>query len=1048
MKTIIENKKFIIIIKLVLCVLTFIAGAGAYFTGLLSENSAPALKGVFVLTLFLFIFYTIFNSERVWKSFKDKKNAYTILYAVCGAFFVLSLFNPLMPELITVTEFKRIIGQGVINDYDCQKVIRNFNICFVAFGALTGILCLGVNYLKNTRTSEANMQVWKYLDNVIVICAINCILKAIMFFKNGETENTGGFCSSYMLFIIVASGFVYLLTEMDKKISPQNYIKYITALFGLSVAFALTVPEVWARSDGRLCIAIWAVLIALMIAAVFLGLAGGKDKHENLMNCFIIMLCAIPLVTSLYIEAVNVLNQYSIFVAAVRDTYLITTVVVIAIGTAIIYFASRLRKTDTIDWKNVGYILLILGIVSFTVQLDLVNLQPNHDYELANSSVLINDFLRYGKIPVVEHYGGHMLSRFMGGVTYGIINNDFAGAIYSPYSIYHEVFGAVLLYLLVKRLWNKDMALYTVLFIPFNGNLRWETISFGMLICFAAMSFVKKNTYPRAILIWLASGLCILDRLDLGYAFTLGAVIALAIYCIADKNKRAALKLLVTLAIVGVIGVASWFAICMLKDISPLTRLREFIEISASNLNWAYYGIGHTELSVFSWAYILIPATVEILLLYIVFSTGFRKRINNVEWVLLLIIGFSIFINFPRGIVRHSLMENTTRFAVWASYIFISAFICFCKNKDGRWFAIPLVALIIMNSVLLSNNNVNDESVTDSAMVHTGEVVRKWTAEYDGDDTYYESIKKDNKAADRMQPDIKLRNSLKTYSEILDAAVGEGETFVDYINVSNLYADMDIESPVYVSQSPLQLSGDFSQEEFIKQLEAAKDKIAIVFMPLSRITLDGLVTNYRYYKVSEYLYQNYVPVCANNNPKYAVWTSEDRYEDIKSRLENSVAAKRLVFDFDAADYPETSYESSLEFLPYIWANKDKEKSAENTVVATSDMIDKENGMLRLSKSSGEIDKTKGNYALLTIPGFVAGNRSYNYVVMRFGILDENGEFTEKYSYRFRLKYGEEKYIVRASSEYSWYSDEINAVKIESDIRLKEYDAKVDILEGD
>ena len=74
-----------------------------------------------------------------------------------------------------------------------------------------------------------------------------------------------------------------------------------------------------------------------------------------------------------------------------------------------------------------------------------------------------------------------------------------------------------------------------------------------------------------------------------------------------------------------------------------------------------------------------------------------------------------------------------------------------------------------------------------------------------------------------------------------------------------LYAITGRKDPAYVSQSPLQLSGEYSQEQFAEQIEG----VPIVVMPIdpndykASISMDGITNAYRYYIVSEYLCELY-----------------------------------------------------------------------------------------------------------------------------------------------------------------------------------------------
>ena len=58
----------------------------------------------------------------------------------------------------------------------------------------------------------------------------------------------------------------------------------------------------------------------------------------------------------------------------------------------------------------------------------------------------------------------------------------------------------------------------------------------------------------------------------------------------------------------------------------------------------------------------------------------------------------------------------------------------------------------------------------------------------------------------------------------------------------------------------------------------------------------------------------------------------------------------------------------------------------------------------------------------------------------------NGKFETKYRYSFTVKEGQHDYIFRISSDYYWYINETNAVKLVCDEQL--VNVNMEILEGD
>lgn len=115
-----------------------------------------------------------------------------------------------------------------------------------------------------------------------------------------------------------------------------------------------------------------------------------------------------------------------------------------------------------------------------------------------------------------------MMTSVWEGILYGIINRDYYGALVPPYSSLIVPFLVLLFYSLVKAVWDKDVAFFVALFFPFYDNFSYYGL--GILICVAAIAYIRKNTYVRAAILWgsfclvrnisVRSRLCIRNRVN------------------------------------------------------------------------------------------------------------------------------------------------------------------------------------------------------------------------------------------------------------------------------------------------------------------------------------------------------------------------------------------------------------------------------------------------------------------------------------------------------------------------------------------------------
>jgi hypothetical protein len=772
------------------------------------------------------------------------------------------------------------------------------------------------------------------------------------------------------------------------------------------------------------------------------------DIFKSVVTGGVIISSMLPLMTSFYIELIHILNQYKVFVAHPAKYYLIANALAFVACVLFIWLLKK-KKWQISNWKKWAYPCMVIGVTFLSIQIPMQSVYNPDIFEGANYGVLISDFFNYGSIPLVEHYGGHMMTGVWEGVLYGVINNDFAGAIVSPYANIVLVALAIIFYYFIKNIWNSDIALMVTLFFPFMDY--WTYYGLGMMICLAVLGYIKKKTYVRALLVWLAFIWCALYRLDLGFAFGLASIIVLIIYVLINKCWDSMRQLAITLFGCAGVGLTAWFVICGIKGINPIKRLLEFIKLSLSNQNWAYHSIGNTANTVFGNVYLVLPFVVIGCLLFVFLSREMRKKAEGIEFVILAMLGISCLINYSRGLVRHSLMEMQTGVIVWTAYVFLAYFYS-CYKNNKKVFLPTFMLLMLVNTLFVQDENYNAKSIADNSVVYPEKIVESWTmpSYVGGTQTYWETIKAEETVVQRVLLSEELVKMSSQYEIVLNALLEDDETFVDFVNKTMLYAITGKKDPAYVSQSPLQLSGEFTQEQFIEQIEG----VPIVVMPIdpndykASISMDGITNSYRYYIVSEYIYANYMPLCRYGDV-YAIWCLKSRYDGYINKL-NSLMLNTTDANVGTIDYGyDGPYEKvddnenviyayragihnyDVNQLPWIWANYDLEKVSDGKVVTETEYKD---GLYHINE--GAVDYTNaGTYLKIhaIYNGYDNGTlyKDDDEIVWTTVVMGkyENGEFAEKAKYKMGIKEGESDYLIRVSADYYWYLGEVNAIKI-------------------
>lgn len=839
------------------------------------------------ISSFVILCWAIFKIEKLYQVFREsgaKKEG--LKYAIYMSGVLILAYNPMNKIGTNITEYKRIIGAGVIAGSDVAKRINRFSVWIVLFLLSFVLFYLSINYFMTLKLGKEEQKVQKFLDKFLVIANIELILRCMNFFQNEEAENNFSY-SYYTLLLIFIVSSIYILGHLGERISAENYLQL--CICGYAISYAIACISKVQSKNGKLLFAVQVLYVVVALVYIIFGKLKKFYVNENTFNFITIIVCLLPLLTSAYIEMINVCNQHMIFVGHPRKYYGVLMGLICFVG-AVIYFVYVKCFWKIKDYKKISYLMLVAGVSALSVQIPLQGVYNADVFETANSSVLISDFLNFGTIPLVEHYGGHMMTDVWEGILYAYLNDDFIGAIFSPYAVYIKIPLAIFLYLLFAYIWEPDMALIITLFLPVYSG--WNYFGLGMLICIAMLVYLKKNTYFRAFLIWITIVWCVIYRLDLGVAFGIASIVTLVIYTLYTHSRKMGEQLLISFCVMCAGGVATWFLLCINKSIDPVKRLLEFLNISLSNLNWAYEGLGDMSLMAYSWCYIFIPFIMIVILFYCVTSKKFKNNVINEKWMILVFLGVSYFANFSRGLVRHSLVENDMTVVMWTAYVFIAMFMGVYK-EGGKKFIVVYSVFILCNSLLMSDSAISSTTISDVAVEKMDNYTKTWSTSSDADElsieigeiddadiidmnsvyrtdsgnilTVWEALKYKNKRVNRVVWAEEISEKTKMYEKVIDLLLDDNETFIDFMNRSFMYSALNRKNPVYVSQSPMQLSGEYTQERFIEEIEKADAPIVLMPTTHSRgsVILDEISNVYRNYKVAEYIYICIIYHCAN-----------------------------------------------------------------------------------------------------------------------------------------------------------------------------------------
>ena len=707
-------------------------------------------------------------------------------------------------------------------------------------------------------------------------------------------------------------------------------------------------------------------------------------------------------------------------------------------GAAYLLFRMEKEIFEGEKYQAFVYPVVLLGMTLFAVQLPLSFVSSVDLLESANYSISISDFFQYGKLPIIDHFPGHMLSGVLGGLLYGVTNSDPVGAVAAPYSVYIYVVLVLVFYYFINSLTNKEFAFWCSLLLPVFGGFEsflnpdsnygmWGFFGVGMLICLMMQRYITQKTFFRSTLIWLACVIVVLYRLDLGAAFGVAAVTAGICYTIFFHEGETIDRLLLPFLIVILLSVALFVGVCAHRGIPAMERLMEILHIASSNANWAYGNLGNMTGTMFAWCYCILPAASGVMLMTLVCSKRIREKCSACEYCSLIFLGVAYFANFSRGLVRHSMAENNVTVVTFCGVFFVLVYIL-CMTGKRQVFIYCLMGMIVFYGMYGEIDGSPEASLAEKAGEHMGEFIDGWEAER-GELTAWETI---SGAAKRVRYEEELETTALLWDAVLSTALKEEETYLDFVNKTFLYSLLGRSCPVYVSQSPALVAGEEAQAEFLEEIENSTSYVAAALMPNETtegfsIMMDGIPNTCRYYKIAEYIYQNFVPVCKFED--VSLWCRKDRKEQVRAALEaREQEFLELSGDFcmtkAGEDSSRKNHSQDIKYLPYFWGTFDEKKADQNAVVRETQY---EHGIFSFSEI-GEEEKYEGNYLLLKCT-YTPGEEEEEKIPAKLQLGTGQEGFRPLYEYDFYLLEGEQKYLFRVSTDEAWYFSSVNAAAL-------------------
>lgn len=678
----------------------------------------------------------------------------------------------------------------------------------------------------------------------------------------------------YLLMAVPLSLFVWVISRkynIIQRISSNVYIQKLELSVD-GIYFAL----IWFLASVGL---LFAFRIIIKLISKRFKILEDECKGKIILSGIPVIFTGI--IQSIMLEVFNIVNK-RFGIVLERPTLMYGFILIISFLVMSITFAILLnRKIEKLDIRA-GKVIKKIYLPVILVTFALIVVQPSRManvgsefFEMANHGLSVDHLFKYGSIPIVETFDAHMLSNQIFAYIYSLVNGyePWAAFLYDQFILIFSIF---ILFLILKSLIGEINSFFFILTFPLLENLfsMYFLLSGILLICLYKY-FKEGKLIRNSIVFWFVAAFLCFYRLDLGVTTVIAGVFTYIVVAFLHKRSSEIAKFLLVGITCGSAAGVVFLVLCFIKGINPINRFIELIKLCLSNQNWAYPSVGDSKLIAFTLSYYIFPLLVIIgVVLTVGKYTLLRKRliqVNQNNFMMFLFFSAFFIFNISRGIVRHSLAEGTLIYALGTFTLSALSFVainCSEKEKVGKILVTAMTMVVLVNINLVTFNG--SISLAAKALVSVN-YQQQYTNNYEFKGTRVEGTP----PSDAIQ-----------LKEILDATLEEGETYFDFSSSNYFYALVGRKNPIYANQSPLMISDDKTQGYALSDIKSKRP--SFVLMPIAGKQwsyIDDIAVDYKYYMLSEYIYENYTPlVRLSNFDVYCLTSKKGIYRDKLEKL--------------------------------------------------------------------------------------------------------------------------------------------------------------------
>ncbi len=671
----------------------------------------------------------------------------------------------------------------------------------------------------------------------------------------------------------------------QKVVSDSLFHLSIVALFGIEIVEFFAKRKITFLFDENLK-SLFIVVAALFlltenifitatVLVVLIFLISIK-KSQTVFNGIVVVLTALPVLLFLTVETTLILNQngfYSLSYWTIGSLWLGILICIL--------FAVKINQKEVskimFKWQAP---LIILGTAVF-VAYTPIYLYDNSQFELANNMNPLMMSEVHHSTYFIDYISSHLISDFIWMKLYTFFNgyqNEMAPLAYYGFS--WVCYTLTIFYFLKEYFKEHFGILLFMLFTPYLFFYFPHSYAFALIpvICLHRYVSTKQNRF----LWWfgITSTLTVFWRLDLGVATVGTSLLLFILLFVLEPNARKSLvKIGITLSLFYGLLFVGYYSFC--SDL-----IKEALHYFGGSQGHGVSELTREHSNLFYFDYFILPVVIGCCTMFLLTQYKSLKE-ERFYWPILFFIGF-YFLNFQRGLVRHSFMEMNETYISSFGWIILGLLFYELFRKK--------ISVVLFGVLLIGGFFTSIHSVEKSRSIFDRKkgLSINQLPEING------------KKIDRSPENYDYKLYTKPVVQFLRKNLKGNETFFDFSNSPMLYYHTEKKIPAYFSQSLQYIVDYYLQKECVENLKKHSIPLVVFNQTVNAFgdNIDDVPNKVRYYYIASYLIDNYVP--SNDYGLFHVWKQKNKG------------------DSDTTFHPVQSEVWNLGLLPLYWKSNKNE----------------------------------------------------------------------------------------------------------------------------